>query len=182
VRLKGPVGLVVRWLDRAAVLALLAMMLLTTGDVVLRRLASKPVLGVTELVEFALGIAIFAALPGVFARGANIVVDMGDAWWPRAVGALKRLAAAASLITLGLLTWHMWQPLKDIVAYGDTSADLQIPKLWFMAPAYAGVVLGALVALAVLLAGEVESPADAGDATAAGGARAGGAAPPGAAR
>ena len=34
---KVAVGFVVRWLDRVAVLALLAMMLITTSDVVLRK-------------------------------------------------------------------------------------------------------------------------------------------------
>jgi hypothetical protein len=48
-------------------------------------------------------------------------------------------------------------PLADIVEFGDTSADLQIPKVWFMAPAWAGMVLALVVSVAVLLAGEIEA-------------------------
>ncbi|CAN0464816.1 unnamed protein product [Phaeothamnion confervicola] len=72
-------------------------------------------------------------------------------------GALKRLAALMMIITLAALAWNMWQPLVDIISFGDTSADLQIPKIWFMAPAWAGVFISLLVAIAVLIAGEIES-------------------------
>jgi TRAP-type C4-dicarboxylate transport system permease small subunit len=145
------------WLDRAAVLALLAMMMLTTSDVILRKLVNKPITGVTELVELALGAAFFFAMPGVFARGANIAVDMIDQWAPMLTGLLKRVAALSMIVTLGVLAWNMWKPLVDILSYGDTSADLQIPKIWFMAPAWAGVFLSLLAAIAVLISGEIES-------------------------
>jgi TRAP-type transport system small permease protein len=145
----------VRWLDRAAVLALIAMMLLTTCDVVLRKAVNRPIMGVTELVEFALGIAIFFAVPGVFARGANIAVDMIDQWLPEWSASLQRLAAALSLLTLCLLVWHMWQPMIDVIAFKDVSADLQIPKVWFMVPAWAGIAISAVIAALVLVSGEL---------------------------
>jgi TRAP-type C4-dicarboxylate transport system permease small subunit len=148
---------VTRWLDRAAVLALLAMMMLTTSDVIMRSTINKPITGVTELVELALGASFFFAMPGVFARGANIAVDMIDQWAPALTGMLKRLAAILMVITLATLTWKMWQPLLDIVSFGDTSADLQIPKIWYMAPAWGGVMLSLLIAIGVLLDGEIES-------------------------
>lgn len=144
----------VRWLDRVAVLALLFMMLITACDVILRKVSTRPIVGVTELVELGLGIAFFFALPGVFARGANITVDMIDQWRPEWSRSLRRLAALLSAVTLAMFAWHMWTPLIDIIEFGDTSADLQIPKIWFMAPAWVGVVLALIVSLAVLLAGE----------------------------
>jgi TRAP-type transport system small permease protein len=147
------VAVAVRWLDRLAVLAVLAMMLLTTCDVILRKLANRPIQGVTELVELALGLAIFLAMPGVFARGANIAVDMIDPWLPAWNANLCRLAGALSLLTLCLLVWHMWRPMMSVIAFGDVSADLQIPKIWFMAPAWFGVVVSALIALVVLVRG-----------------------------
>lgn len=145
----------VRWLDRAAVLALIAMMLLTTCDVILRKAANWPIMGVTELVEFALGIAIFFAVPGVFARGANIAVDMIHQWLPAWSTSLRHLAAALSLLTLCLLVWHMWQPMIDVIAFKDVSADLQIPKVWFMAPAWAGIAISAVIAALVLVSSEL---------------------------
>ena len=149
----------VRWLDRLAVLALLFMMMITACDVILRRLSARPIIGVTELVELGLGVAFFFALPGVFARGANITVDMIDQWRPAWKQPLKRLAALVSALTLAMFAWHMWIPLIDIVEFGDTSADLQIPKIWFMAPAWAGVVLALVVSLVILLSGELDHEA-----------------------
>ena len=39
----------------------------------------------------------------------------------------------------------MWPPMLDVISFGDTSADLQIPKIWFMAPAWMGMLLSLLV-------------------------------------
>lgn len=156
-RVRAVVSRCVLWLDGLAVVALIAMMGVTTADVMLRRLVSRPISGVTELAELALGFAFFLAAPGVFARGANITVDMIDQWKPGWSKGLKRLAAFMSAIMLGFFAWHMVGPLADIVEFGDTSADLQIPKVWFMAPAWVGMALALVVSVAVLLAGEIES-------------------------
>jgi TRAP-type C4-dicarboxylate transport system permease small subunit len=155
--LKGPIKFLVGWLDRVAVLALLMMMLTTTGDILLRSTINKPITGATELVELWLGASFFFAAPGVFARGANIAVDMIDQWLPSWSGALKRISAVLAVVTLAVLTWHMWKPMLDILSYGDTSADLQIPKIWYMAPAWLGIMLSTLVSIAVLLDGEIEA-------------------------
>jgi TRAP-type transport system small permease protein len=159
--LRKAVQLTVRLLDSVAVLALLVMMMVTTSDVILRKVANKPITGTPELVELALGVAFFFAAPGVFARGANIAVDMIDQWRPQWSKALKRLSAVLAVVTLGLFTWHMWKPMMDIITFGDTSADLQIPKIWFMAPAWFGILISLVVAIYVLLAGEAEAPATA---------------------
>jgi TRAP-type transport system small permease protein len=156
------VALLVRWLDRVAVLALLAMMMLTTSDVLLRKFVNKPILGVTELVEFALGVTFFFALPGVFARGGNIAVDMIDQWLPRSSKALTTFSAALAVLALTFLSWHMWKPMMDAISFGDTSSDLQILKIWFLAPAWAGVFLALLVSIVVLVRGGSVVPAEQG--------------------
>jgi TRAP-type C4-dicarboxylate transport system permease small subunit len=155
----GKVGVawLVRWLDRGAVLALLAMMLLTTSDVLLRKFANKPILGVSELVEFALGAAFFLAVPGVFARGGNIAVDMIDQWLPTWGPALTKLSAFLAVLVLGLLGWHMFKPLMDAVSFGDTTSDLQLLKVWFLAPAWGAIILACMVSLVVLFFGEQEA-------------------------
>ncbi len=146
-------------LDGVAVLALLAMMSVTTADVLLRRFANQPITGATEWAELALGVAFFMAVPGVFARGANITVDMIDQWRPNWSVGLKRFAALLSAVMLGFFAWNMVGPLVDIVEFGDTSADLQLPKVWFMAPAWVGIALALIASVAVLLAGELEPDA-----------------------
>jgi TRAP-type transport system small permease protein len=149
----------VSWMDRIAVIALLAMMMLTTSDVLLRKFVNKPLLGVSELVEFALGVAFFFAVPGVFARGGNIAVDMIDQWLPKCNRALTTLSAALAVVALVLLSWHMWKPMMDAISFGDTSSDLQILKIWFLAPAWVGIFLALVVSIFVLLRGELVLPA-----------------------
>ncbi len=143
----------VSWLDRIAVVALLAMMMLTTSDVLMRRFINKPILGVTELVEFALGVAFFFAVPGVFVRGGNIAVDMIDQRLPNWGRALTRFGAALTVVALATLAWHMWKPMVDAISFGDTTSDLQILKIWFLAPAWAGIFLALVVSIFVMIRG-----------------------------
>jgi TRAP-type C4-dicarboxylate transport system permease small subunit len=134
-------------LDSLSVLMVLAMILLTITDVSMRKFVDKPMTGVTELVELALGVAFFFALPGVFWRCAHITMDIIDDHWPQWRSALQRLATLFNALVLLVLVWHMWQPMLDVISFGDTSADLQIPKIWFMAPAWVGMLLSLLVVM-----------------------------------
>ena len=132
-------------LDSMAVLMVLAMVLLTIADVTMRKFVDKPMTGVTELVELALGGAFFFALPGVFWRCAHITMDIIDDHWPQWRPVLQRAAMVINALVLVVLVWHMWPPMLDVISFGDTSADLQIPKIWFMAPAWMGMLLSLLV-------------------------------------
>ena len=134
-------------LDSLAVLMVLAMVLLTITDVSMRKFVDKPMTGVTEMVELALGVAFFFALPGVFWRCAHITMDIIDDHWPQWRSVLQRVATAFNALVLVVLVWHMWQPMLDVISFGDTSADLQIPKIWFMAPAWMGILLSLLVVM-----------------------------------
>lgn len=134
-------------LDSLAVLMVLVMVLLTISDVGMRKFVDKPMTGVTEMVELALGVAFFFALPGVFWRCAHITMDIVDDHWPQWRSALQRLATALNALVLAVLAWHMWQPMLDVISFGDTSADLQIPKIWFMAPAWIGILLSLMVVM-----------------------------------
>ena len=134
-------------LDSLAVLMVLAMVLLTITDVSMRKFVDKPMTGVTEMVELALGVAFFFALPGVFWRCAHITMDIIDDHWPQWRSALQRVATAFNALVLVVLVWHMWQPMLDVISFGDTSADLQIPKIWFMAPAWMGILFSLLVVM-----------------------------------
>ena len=140
-------------LDSLAVLMVLAMVLLTITDVSMRKFVDKPMTGVTEMVELALGVAFFFALPGVFWRCAHITMDIIDDHWPQWRSVLQRVATAFNALVLVVLVWHMWQPMLDVIAFGDTSADLQIPKIWFMAPAWMGILLSLLVVMLQLCLG-----------------------------
>src|SRR5258708_6095178 len=74
----------------AAAIFLAAMMLLTVADVALRSFFNLPIRGVYDLVELLLAGTFFVALPAVFLRDENIVVNSIDDFWPRAGAAPRR--------------------------------------------------------------------------------------------
>ena len=74
-------------------------------------------------------------------------MDIIDDHLPQWRLALQRVATVFNAIVLVVLVWHMWQPMLDVISFGDTSADLQIPKIWFRAPAWMGILLSLMVVM-----------------------------------
>ncbi|MCX7893608.1 MAG: TRAP transporter small permease [Burkholderiales bacterium] len=148
-----PVERLARWSAALACVALAAMMLVTVADVALRSLAGRPIPGTFELVELALAAAFFLALPLVFLRDANIVVDAVDHRAPRFVPALRRLGGIASAVVLALLAWQAALGARDALSFGDVSAALGLPQGLYWAPVVAGLAGALLAALVRLRAG-----------------------------
>jgi TRAP-type C4-dicarboxylate transport system permease small subunit len=142
--------LVARLLGGLASLFMLAMMVVTVSDVLLRWLVNRPIHGALEIVELLLACTIFTALPAVFLRDENVVVDVGDHLWPRWVPLLKRIAAVASLVVVGVMCWAMYPRAKDILELGDVTSDLSLPRILYWIPVLAGVA-GAGLAAAVMI-------------------------------
>jgi len=137
----------------AAAAFALAMMLLTVVDVVARSLFNRPVHGVYDLVELSLACTIFLALPAVFLRDEHVVVDLADHLAPRAVRWLRIAAALVTVTLLAVMGWQMIQPAQDALAFGDVTADLALPRIWYWVPVILGVGLSLLAALAMLVRG-----------------------------
>jgi TRAP-type C4-dicarboxylate transport system permease small subunit len=136
-----------------AAIFLAGIMLVTVADVVLRSFFRYPVRGQFELVELGLAYVIFLALPALFLRDAHLVVDVADHFVSaRARVALDLLGAAASLAALGLMLWQMVPQALYMMRFGDMTFDLQIPKMWYAAPALAGILGSLVAALVVILA------------------------------
>jgi len=129
----------------------LAMMLLTVVDVVARSFFNRPVEGVYDLVELSLACTIFLALPAVFLRDEHVVVDLADHMVPRAVRWLRVVAGLVTTALLAVMGWQMIQPAQDTLAFGDVTADLALPRIWYWVPVLAGVGLSLAAALAVLV-------------------------------
>src|SRR5258706_14742611 len=89
----------------AAAVCLVAMMLLTVADVVLRAFANAPIRGIYELIELLLAGTFFIALPAVFLRDDHILVNMIDDWAPAAVPGLQRLAQGVAARPPSPMSW-----------------------------------------------------------------------------
>jgi TRAP-type transport system small permease protein len=134
-----------------AAVFLAGMMLLTVADVVLRSIFNYPIRGMLELVELGLACTVFLALPAVFLREENLVVDVIDHLAPRRV--VRGLDLLGGLISLGVLVvmaWQMFPLAKSMIEFGDVTSDLSIPKLYYWIPVLTGVVASALVTVVLI--------------------------------
>ena len=93
------------WMS-AAPLALI--LLLTFADVLMRYLFAMPVRGSSEMIQFAMALTIFAALPVVTRQREHIVVGIISDLVRGRVRMVKLLFCdGLSLLALGLMTWRL---------------------------------------------------------------------------
>jgi TRAP-type transport system small permease protein len=125
----------------AASIILLAMMLLTTVDVVARYVFNRPLRGAFEVTELLLLVLIFAGLPLVSFSDGHAVMDFIDRpLGPRARRGLERIVQAVGAALMFLLAWMVWLKADRIWAYRDATDVLRIvygPFVYFMAVALA---------------------------------------------
>jgi len=116
-----------------AALALFAIMILTLVDVSGRKVLSESVPGSLEMTELMMVVVIFAGMPLVSLAGEHVVFDSLDPWLPRwlqrAQGLLVDALCAAALLGLA---WLMWTMASQMAGYGETTAQLKLPKAPFV--------------------------------------------------
>ena len=125
---------------------LAAMMLLTVVDVCLRAAFNLPLRGTYEIIELLLACTFFLALPAVFLRDENILVDVVDGMAPRAVPLLRRLAEAIAVAVLAVMAWQGWRAAAETLVFNDVTSDLSIHRLVYWVPVLVGMIGAALAA------------------------------------
>jgi TRAP-type C4-dicarboxylate transport system permease small subunit len=141
-----------------AAVFLFGMLALTVADVVLRTFFSYPLRGVYELIELMLAGTFFLALPCVFLRDDNIIVNTIDELWPRIVPLLKRIALVLSAATFVVFVWQGWDAAWDSYEFQDVTADLGLPTFWHWTIVLVGMSLAALAALFELFRRDDKGP------------------------
>lgn len=125
------------------------MLLLTVADVVLRALINLPIPGVYDLIELLLAATFFFALPCVFLRDENILVNSIDDLAPRWVPMLKRAANLLAAVMLALMAWQGFIAARDSYEFHDVTGDLGLPRTWHWLALLIGVIGSAIAALAM---------------------------------
>ena len=111
-----------------AALLLLAMMALTTLDVVARYLFNSPVTGAFELTELMLAALIFAGLPLATERDEHIDVDLLDSFLPpNVLRANVFFATLVSGVVLAVLASQLWLRAGQLVAEQTVTNSLAVP-------------------------------------------------------
>jgi len=134
-----------------AVVFLTAMLLLTVADVTLRAAFNYPLRGVYDLIELLLAGTFFFALPCVFLRDENIVVNTIDDLVPRIVPTLKRAALVFAIVVLAVMAWQGFIAARDSYEFNDITADLGLPRFWHWLALLVGVIGAGVSAFAMLL-------------------------------
>jgi TRAP-type C4-dicarboxylate transport system permease small subunit len=130
---------------------LVAMMLLTVADVVLRAVSNSPIRGTFELIELLLAGSFFLALPAVFLRDEHLVVDIVDPLAPHWVPRLRRLAELIAIPVLALMAWEGLKAARETLIFNDVTSDLSIHRLWYWIPVLIGLIGSAVAAVMMLL-------------------------------
>jgi TRAP-type C4-dicarboxylate transport system permease small subunit len=132
-----------------AAAVLMGLMLLTCIDVGGRYFFNSPVWGAFELTEMMLAALIFAGLPLVSLRNDHVTVDLFDPLTPDWLFRIQHaIACAIGVACTAYLAWRLWIRAGNMVAAGETTAQLKITLGWLT---YAMSVLMALTAAAFFI-------------------------------
>lgn len=135
-----------RVLEVVGAVMILAMMTVTAVDVAGRYFIGRPIGGAFEVTEILMGLVIFAGMPLATARREHIAIDLFDtalSWrarcWQAAVGDL------ACAFVSAILAWRIWARSQQLVAVGETTMQLGIPR------GIVAAAMGVLMAAAALV-------------------------------
>jgi TRAP-type C4-dicarboxylate transport system permease small subunit len=137
---------VLGWMS-AAPLALI--LLLTFADVLMRYILAKPVRGSSEMIQFAMALAIFAALPVVTRQREHITVGIAANLMRGRLRTVKFLICdGISLIALALMTWRLGIQAFE---YTDSKAATIVLGLGMAPLAFVMCAFGVVTCIVVLL-------------------------------
>lgn len=136
-----------RWLGVATAVPLFGIVTLTFLDVFARYLFSAPIRGSLEIIQFAMAVVIFTALPLVTRHREHVTVSLIDGV-VRSRGArrFKQVACdTLSLVAVGLIAWRLW-----VQAGEDFGSDTRTVVLkWSMA--YLGYFMAVFATLSAVI-------------------------------
>lgn len=119
---------------------------LTFADVFARYLFAAPIRGSIEIVEFAMALLIFTALPLVTRHRGHVTVSLVDGLVRGRTRRLKvALCDAVSTVALALMAWRLWLQAGSDLEAGNRTMMLALPH------APLGYAMAALAGLSALL-------------------------------
>jgi TRAP-type C4-dicarboxylate transport system permease small subunit len=102
--------------------------ILTFADVFGRYVFSSPVRGSVEMIEFAMAMVIFTALPLITRQRGHVTVSLIDGMVTGLGKKIKQVVCdAISALALGVLTWRLYLQGQDDVASGSATIVLSLP-------------------------------------------------------
>lgn len=143
-----------RWMAIAGGIALLAMIAIVVISVVGRAFiwaGLKPILGDYELISIGMGFTIFAFLPWAhITRGHALVSLLTDTFSPAVNAWILVVTDLLMLVVSTFVAWRLWLGMLDKFNYRETTILLGLSMGWAFAAAVVGAIAMVVVAIYVL--------------------------------
>lgn len=124
-----PADLADRLLGVLSAIPLALIVVLTFADVFARYLFAKPIRGSVEIIQYAMALTIFTALPLVTRHRGHITVSLVDRFLRGALQRLQHVVCdALSVVALALITWRLWMQGFSDLAGSMSTVVLQLPQ------------------------------------------------------
>jgi len=118
-----------RWLGLMSSLPLALIVVLTFLDVFARYLISSPIRGSLEIIQYAMALSIFAALPLVTRHRGHVTVSLIDSALSASVMRWKTVVCdLISLLALVLISWRLWVYAGESVEQNTQTIVLALPQ------------------------------------------------------
>jgi TRAP-type C4-dicarboxylate transport system permease small subunit len=136
IRLSHLYGELLKSLAVLAALLLFVMMIVVTGDILLRNLIGKGLVWANEVSEYALYLITLLTAPWLLRRGQHVRLDLiltvlptRGAWLLEAIGDLLGFVVSLAMIRFGwLMAYDAWR------SNSITIKNLVFPEWWLLAP------------------------------------------------
>ena len=131
-RIHDKLGFISSNLSYFGSIALFAMMMLTTVDVVGRYFFNKPILGAFELTEFLVLILIFSFLSPSQAKKSHVAVDLIFQHFPRKLREIIDIVNhLLCMLFMALISYRCFVRALEIKGFGEATSNLGIIKYPF---------------------------------------------------
>lgn len=145
----------------AALVAIVAVILISVIGRSLIWAGLKPITGDYELVEAGTGFAIFAFLPWVHLNRGHAVVSVFTDFLNARINAWIMVVSDALMLAIAaFIAWRHWLGMIDKLNYGETTLLLRMPLWWSYAAGMVGAVTLVIVAAYMLVRSLAEAFSD----------------------
>ncbi|WP_417433539.1 TRAP transporter small permease [Kiloniella sp.] len=142
----------VKYVAWIGVLFLLGAMLITTTDVVLRKIDNAGIYGTIDLVQLMIISAAYLSIPYAFLKKSHVAVAILSERLPEKVAifcqALGMLFCAAFM---SAIAWFGFLQAEQQHQYGDISITLGLPMIYYWIPLLLGATLSGVVSIGLLI-------------------------------
>lgn len=133
-------------LEAIGLTGVVALMLLTVSDGLLRTFVNLPILGADDYTQVILALVVAVSLPLCVASGRAIAIDLFVKLMPASLERGTRFVAGMlSTAALGYLSWRCFINARDAATFGETTTLLQISYGPFYLALAIGLAISALL-------------------------------------